>query len=198
MVSQEQRRDPAIKRKMTPEDYLNSQAYQEHEFIQLIDGEIVIGQGDGMPPTLAHQDMVGNVFFFLKLYTREHGGRAYVAPAEVSFGDFYYEPDAFYIAPNSQAIVEEKRVVGAPDLVVEVLSEGTAKYDRDIKYRRYEEHGVREYWIVDPVHAYIDVYVRVNEDASRFIWRGTFVPGETFTSDVLGGHIVELDAIFVS
>ncbi len=55
--------------------------------------------------------------------------------------------------------ITSKRVEGAPDLVVEVLSLSTARNDRGKKFRAYERAGVREYWIVDPKKKSVEVYL---------------------------------------
>ncbi|CEP67249.1 Nuclease, putative, TT1808 [Moorella glycerini] len=56
------------------------------------------------------------------------------------------------------AIIEEKRIKGAPDLVVEILAPGTGYYDLRSKYKVYEKSGVREYWIVDPQQKSVQVF----------------------------------------
>ena len=55
--------------------------------------------------------------------------------------------------------IKRTYIDGAPDLVVEVLSPGTAKNDRGYKKSVYESSGVPEYWIVDPLHKFIEVYL---------------------------------------
>ena len=55
--------------------------------------------------------------------------------------------------------VRDDGVYGAPDLVVEVISPGTAKYDRGRKKDMYEKYGVREYWIVNPADRVIEQYL---------------------------------------
>jgi Uma2 family endonuclease len=63
-----------------------------------------------------------------------------------------------FISNERLDIIKEKNIKGAPDLVMEVLSPGTAYYDLRHKKEVYAEHGVREYWIVDPMERSIEVY----------------------------------------
>jgi Uma2 family endonuclease len=51
---------------------------------------------------------------------------------------------------NSTARITEKNIQGPPDLVIEIFSPGTAMRDRELKRKRYEHFGVREYWLADP------------------------------------------------
>ncbi|HIC88019.1 MAG TPA: Uma2 family endonuclease [Anaerolineae bacterium] len=64
--------------------------------------------------------------------------------------DQTYEPDIFFVARDRIHLVGDKGVLGAPDLIVEILSAGTVHYDRGPKFRAYERAGVRELWLVDP------------------------------------------------
>jgi len=68
------------------------------------------------------------------------------------------EPDLLFIASEHTSIITEKHIMGVPDLVVEILSEGTRKKDEIVQRRLYEQYGVREYWIVDPELESVRVY----------------------------------------
>lgn len=165
--------------KMTAESYFQLDEYQEHDLIQLINGEVVIG----MPPIPKHQDIVGEIFFLFKSFAKSNGGRAYTAPIEVYLDEHnVYKPDVLYMSPDSKCKVLGKRLEGAPELVVEVLSPSTAKYDKREKYAGYEQHGVQEYWIVDPVHDLIDVWTL---DGGKFVHQGAYSVDDKFTSMVL-------------
>lgn len=60
--------------------------------------------------------------------------------------------------------IKHRAFQGAPDLVVEVLSPSSSKTDRTLKYRKYREAGVREYWIVDPKARRVTVHLFEKDD----------------------------------
>jgi hypothetical protein len=70
------------------------------------------------------------------------------------------EPDVLYVSGAHADRLHERYVAGAPDLIVEVLSPPSHRVDKIKKRRLYEAHGVREYWIVDPVAETLEVYRR--------------------------------------
>ena len=177
--------------RMRAEDYFRLPEYEQHDLIQLIDGEVVIG----MPPIPKHQDIVGEIFFMLKTIVKKSGGRVFLSPIEVYFDTHdVYEPDVLYLKPDTACEVGEKRLLGAPDLVVEVLSPSTAKYDRQQKYGAYEQHGVSEYWIVDPAHGTVEVWALAEESYQK---QGVYAGEDTFESEVLG-EAVSVKAFFGS
>lgn len=173
-------------------EYYQLAEYQQHDLIQLINGEVIIG----MPPVLKHQDIVREIIILLALIARRLGGKVYASPIEVRLDDSnVFEPDVLYIQPDNLTITQqdEKRIVGAPNLVVEVLSPGTAKFDRQEKYQAYEKHGVHEYWIVDPVYEVVEVW-NLSEDG-HYARQGAFAGEDSFESAVLGERI-SVKAIF--
>ena len=64
-----------------------------------------------------------------------------------------------------------------------MLSPSTAKFDRQEKYKAYEKHGVREYWIVDAVHEVLEVWTLNNKECVR---QGAYGVDDTFQSQILG------------
>lgn len=174
---------------MTAVEYYALDAYEEHDLIQLINGEVYIG----MPPLPAHQAIVGEILFLLLGIAKQQGGRAFTAPIEVYLDETnVFQPDVLYIAPDGVCQVEDKRLRGAPDLVVEVLSPSTAKFDRHEKYLAYEKHGVREYWIVDPLYQVIEVWTYSIEG---FVRQGAYAGEEAFASTVLK-QAIQVQALF--
>ena len=92
----------------------------------------------------------------------EHAGHGEVfqAPCLVEFpgtGD-RVQPDLLFVSNERRGIITEKRMLGAPDLVVEILSPSTAHRDRGIKLDLYARSGVSQYWIVDPDQDAVDVW----------------------------------------
>jgi Uma2 family endonuclease len=173
-------------------EYYQLPEYTQHDLIQLINGEVIIG----MPPILKHQAIVREILVMLTLLARKLGGKAFDSPIEVRLDDDnVFEPDVLYIQADNLAITQqdEKRIIGAPNLVVEVLSPGTAKFDRHEKYQAYEKHGVNEYWIVDPVYEVVEVW-NIGAD-NTYVRQGAFAGDDTFASTVLGESI-SVKAIF--
>ena len=101
------------------------------------------------------------------------------------------QPDILFVSNERRGIIGEKQVLGAPDLVVEILSPSTAHRDRGVKLDLYARRGVREYWIVDPDEDVVDV------------WRFGRDPGyERFAGELpvrLGGErtgVIDLGVVF--
>jgi Uma2 family endonuclease len=114
--------------------------------------EIVDGMLFAEPsPRRAHQKAVGNLFAILHAHVRAHGlGEVYVAPFDVILDPrTTVVPDLVFVTGERLDIVAERGVEAAPDLLVEVLSPGTARRDRVRKLNAYTRHGVRHYWLVD-------------------------------------------------
>jgi len=175
--------------RLTARDYYASADYQAHTLIQLIDGQVVIGRA----PTPQHQDIIGEVYLELRAIADAQGGKVYFAPIEVELDAYnVFEPDLVYLKPETRCRVDDKRLVGPPDLVLEVLSPSTARYDRQQKFDAYQAHGVGEYWIIDPPHQTLEVWAG---ESGRFVKRGTFGPGESYACLLLGGALIPLHRI---
>ena len=144
---------------------------------QLINGVVVVS------PSLfyIHQVLVANVYDSLKPLIPN--GKMMFAPMDVHLDDMnVFQPDVFWIAEDGACRVEDGFLRGAPALVVEVLSVGTARYDKDAKFHSYEQHGVQEYWIVNPTAASLTVWTLTDE---QFVEYGTFDANDHFTSPLL-------------
>lgn len=171
------------------EDYYELPEYEQHDLIQLIDGDVIIS----MPPIPKHQRIVRDTLFLLTTVSRAKGGEALSAPVEVYLDEHnIFEPDVLYLKADSRCTVGEKRLTGAPDLVVEVLSPGTARYDRQQKYEAYQQHGVGEYWIVDPLHETVEVWTLGEGVFER---KGAYAGEDTFESVTLG-ETISVNTIF--
>jgi Uma2 family endonuclease len=111
-------------------------------------------------PSLLHQVVVSLLWRALHDTARAAGGRAFLAPLDIVMVDHsVVQPDVVYLSPEAVAMAQKSRIEGVPDLLVEVLSPGTARRDRGEKLLLYAQSGVREYWIVDPVERQIEFLV---------------------------------------
>ncbi|MCL2387200.1 MAG: Uma2 family endonuclease [Defluviitaleaceae bacterium] len=78
-----------------------------------------------------------------------------------------FQPDIFVVCDKTK--IDKKGCKGAPDMVIEILSPTTRKKDKLIKMQKYQQHGVREYWAVDPDARWVDVYLLVE---GRYVMSG--------------------------
>jgi Uma2 family endonuclease len=90
---------------------------------------------------------------------RRHQGRALIGPIDVVLNDHsILQPDLLYVRKERRSIIQQ-RVMGPPDLLVEILSPHNSRRDRVDKLGIYAEYGVAEYWIVDPVERQFDFLI---------------------------------------
>src|SRR6266496_5606348 len=140
--------------RFTYEDYVLLPEDRRHE---VIDGELCVTPA----PTPYHQIVKGRIKRLLEDHV-ERGALGIVldAPCDVVLSRFdVLQPDIFFISSGRLAIIGEKFISDAPDLVVEVLSPGTRRRDRISKAKRYARFGVREMWIADPDRKTVEVFV---------------------------------------
>ncbi len=157
---------------------------------ELIDGEVIMSPA----PRDTHQKIVG--LLYQQLLKLVEGGELRFSPNDVVLDEQnVVQPDLFWVSGSESAcqLNEQDYWEGAPDLVVEVVSPGSARLDKIDKLRLYEKHDVREYWIVEPHEQYIEVY---QAGESGFSLQGTYGPDEASASAVLNGKTVELKSVF--
>jgi Uma2 family endonuclease len=124
--------------------------------------EIVNGVLLSTPPsTGSHQDTIGEVCFYLWSHVKLAGlGLVIQAPYIVGLSaKDVFQHDIFVVMNAHRDKVQEKKIVDAPDLVVEVSTFGTAAFDRLTKYDTYEYAGVPEYWILNLERRTVEVFV---------------------------------------
>ncbi len=129
---------------------------------ELIDGEVI-----EMPtPLIIHQRFCGRIMRLVNSLIPN--GEVLISPLEVYLDEYNIpHPDIVWVAANSICKIEESRLIGAPDLVVEILSPSTAKRDKTAKFSLYEKHGTREYWLVDADYDQVEVWRRGENDFER-------------------------------
>ncbi len=108
-----------------------------------------------------------------------------------------YEPDlVFYSKEKADSFIDDQLLFPAPDFIVEILSKGTASNDKGIKKKDYAAHGVREYWIVDPVRQRIEQYILLTPNDKQYTPAKTFAVGEDIESYVIQGFTIPVEAVF--
>jgi Uma2 family endonuclease len=158
---------------------------------ELIDGEWFMSPS----PNTAHQRVSRDLAFILIGYLRySEKGELFPAPLGVRLDErSVLEPDLLIVLREHAARVGTQVVDGPPDLVVEILSPGSARRDLRIKREKYRSTGVPLYWIVDPINARIEVLVLENGDYLRF---GMFGRSDTLRSGVLADLAIALCDVF--
>ncbi len=127
--------------------------YKDNETIEIINGVVYMMSR----PNTNHMKIEGNIFTAFKNYLK---GKCCVPfnETDVFFSDKdNFVPDVIIVC--NPEIIEDDGIHGTPDLVVEILSPSTARRDKIEKFSKYEEYGVKEYWIVSPQDKSVDVYI---------------------------------------
>lgn len=115
---------------------------------ELVDGELLVTPA----PHGSHQEAIMGLVMRLEPWLRQTTiGRSLFSPADLSLGeDEVLQPDLFVYRTATGARLRNWSDILELRLVVEVLSPSTARYDRQLKRRRYQRARIAEYWIVDP------------------------------------------------
>jgi Uma2 family endonuclease len=129
--------------------------------------ELVFGRFHVSPsPSPRHQIVVQVLWRHFDRIAEAAGGIIFMAPLDVELADHsVVQPDLLYVSASRLELVGN-RVEGAPDLVVEILSPGTARYDRGRKLQLYALYGIEEYWLVDHERRQIDF---LTKEAGGFV-----------------------------
>lgn len=132
-------------------------ALPDERRVELIDGVFY----DMGAPSPVHQLITFQIGYLIENYIEENDGDCilFVAPCDVQIecdDSSMLQPDVFIVCDLSKII--DRCIYGVPDFIVEVLSKSTRGKDMHIKYRKYHEAGVREYWMIDPAKEQIIVY----------------------------------------
>jgi len=140
-------------KKFTYADYA---AWPHDERWELIDGE---AYNMSPAPSVRHQKTVNNINIFLSTHPKKKDECFVgIAPTDVVLSEYdVVQPDVFVVCDEKK--IAEANIQGAPDLIVEVLSSGTAIKDKREKKKVYEKYGVKEYIIIDPLLLYAERFL---------------------------------------
>lgn len=156
---------------------------------EVIGGELIVSPA----PSQRHQLLQLEIAALLRDHVRPHRlGRAYTAPVDVRFTAIdQVQPDVVVLLKERRHIYTANVMHGPPDLAVEIISPSSRQTDPTVKYRLYEQHGVKEYWLVDPEARTLRLFA---------LRDGRYVESQpkagTLHSEVLPGLTVDLAALF--
>lgn len=177
------------RKKYTYQDYLNlPDDGKRHE---VINGELIMTPA----PNIFHQTVSNNLEFELNSFIKKKNvGKMFHAPTDVKLSETnVVQPDIIFVTVERSNIITENFIDGAPDLIIEILSPGTAYYDLIEKKELYERFEVKEYWIVDPKKRRVEIY----QNAAQQFELNQRIELEGFAKSlVIEGFEVSLEMIF--
>lgn len=151
-------------------------------------------------PNTKHQQICVQLVVEFGAYLRGRNCQVFTSPYDVVLPDKseseisssnVVQPDLLIVCDRNK--LDDKKCIGSPDLVVEIISPSTAKRDMRYKYQLYEHHGVREYWIVHPDYPLIEQFAS-EEGAFKKI--GSFSSEDEMTPHIFPDLTIKLSNIF--
>lgn len=177
-------------------DYLT---WQFKERVELIKGWI---SKMSPAPSTGHQTIAWDFTYYFANYFRKSDCKPFFAPFDVRLLDSkksksdqqvftVVQPDICVICDEKK--LDERGCLGAPDLIIEIVSPGNSKREMKTKYELYEENGVKEYWIANPLEKNIMLYVL---KAKKYHLKKIYFDDDTIESVLFKGLVIDLKEIF--
>jgi len=154
-------------------------------------------------PNLKHQIIAGNLHLIIGNYLNKKQCKVFFAPSDVRFPKnnnkedkqifTVVQPDIYIVCDLEK--LDEKDCIGAPDLIIEVITPKYGKRDVKDKFKIYEENGVREYWIVHPNDETVIVFLL--DETGKFAHSCMYAGNDKIPVAILGGNLeVDLTEVF--
>jgi len=155
-------------------------------------------------PSIRHQDISTNFMRILSIFLYKKECKLYHAPTDVRFpkntksnsDEHVYtvlQPDLFVVCDLSK--LDARGCVGAPDFIIEIISAKNSQRDTRDKFEIYQEHGVREYWIIHPNDETVNVFVL--DEHGKFRFKGIFSGDDKIPVSIFNGDLeVDLTEVF--
>jgi len=156
-------------------------------------------------PSRQHQKISTNLTRVLSNFLIRKDCEVYHAPSDVRFpkdtknqsDKLVYtvlQPDLYVVCDLSK--LDDRGCLGAPDLIIEIISPKNSQRDTRDKFEIYQEHGVREYWIVSPNDETVTVFVL--DEKGKFQFKGLFAGDDKIPVNIFNGDLkVDLREVFV-
>jgi Uma2 family endonuclease len=155
-------------------------------------------------PSRKHQKISAHFVKVFGVFLERNQCEVYHAPSDVRLpknknndNEAIYtvvQPDLYVVCDLSK--LDEKGCLGAPDFIIEIVSPGSSKRDTKDKFEIYQQHGVREYWIVNPNDENATVFVL--DEKGKFQFKGIFADDEKIPVHIFNGDLeIDLAEVFV-
>ncbi|MEM7552373.1 MAG: Uma2 family endonuclease [Bacteroidota bacterium] len=181
-------------KKYTYSDYLT---WRFQERVELIKGKLFKMTP---APKRQHQRVSADLQFNMMKSLAGNSCQLYNAPFDVRLPseDEHGNKIASVVQPDICVVCDESKLddagcIGAPDLIVEIISKSSSKKDIDYKFNLYQEHGVLEYWIVYPAEGIVDQFILSN---SRFELHKKLSSEDVINSESIEALEVDLNDVF--
>jgi len=166
---------------------------------ELIDGFVKLMSP---APLNIHQKISMNLSGILWTYFRKKNCEVRHAPFDVRLpenGDTDANKTYTVVQPDLCVVcdlnkLDDKGCLGAPDFIIEIISKGNSKHDVDTKFKLYEKHGVREYWIVHPHDQTVNVFVL--DTNGKYQFGGLYAKGNTVKVNIFDDLFIDLEEVF--
>jgi Uma2 family endonuclease len=175
-------------------DYLS---WNIPEMVEVIKGKVFKMSA---APRRIHQKISGRLYLKLGNFLHKKKCEVYNAPFDVRLSNNYSNNEHIYtvVQPDLCVICDPSKLdaagcLGAPDLIIEILSPGNSRKELQNKYEVYEESGVKEYWVISPEAETVLVYSLINGkyNASKLL-----TSGDEISTPILPGLIIDLEELF--
>ena len=145
-------------------------------------------------PLFPHQKLLRRLMRLLSNFTDDNQlGELLCAPMDVIFNENdTMQPDILFVSNERSAIID-RQIKGAPDFIVEILSDGNTTKEMSYKKHIFETHGVREYWLINLKKQTITQYENIEDE---FVIRNKIQRDGSLSSLVIEGFTLKASDIF--
>jgi Uma2 family endonuclease len=156
-------------------------------------------------PSSKHQEISFNLSGIFRSFILKKKCKGFAAPSDVRFlknkssktdKQVYtvLQPDLYIVCDLSK--IDDRGCLGAPDMIIEIVSPKNSKRDVKDKFEIYQEHGVREYWIVSPNDETVTVFVL--DDKGVFQFKGMYAGDDKIPVNIFNGDLkIDLTEVFL-
>jgi Uma2 family endonuclease len=180
--------------------YTDTLTWSDDALYELVDGVPFELHSTSSPaemscPLTVHQDILLELATIMKNFLRDKPCKLFISPSAVrlnqaTLDDTFLIPDLYVGCDKNK--YHDRGYIGAPELVIEILSPSSVQRDKILKFKLYLEAGVPEYWIVEPDHKIINQFI-LDDGAYKF---SIFGIADTITSLSIEGLQIPLSEIF--